>query len=310
MDFSIVWHAVQSVLTLCCIGCVGYVLARKGWFTPEAKALLPRLVIQVALPVYMLYNITHSLSRDELLHLAYGVFVPVLSIGVMFCLSFALGRLLKVPHKRRGIFYSGCSVSNTIFIGLPVNLALFGEAALPYVLLYYFGNTVFFWTVGNYVMAADGEEKVRIFSLATLRRVFSPPMLGFITAVLLLLLGIPLPDFLLNTARILGNLTTPLIIMFIGIMLQGIRIRAIRPSRELLVILLCRFVVSPLMIVLITLFVPLPDLMRQVFVIQSALPTVAAVSLLSSYYRTDPEFGVLVVSATTLLSILTIPVTM
>lgn len=311
IEVQVVWHAVQSVLTLCILGGTGYVLARSDWFTPESKALLPRLVTVISLPAYMLYNITNTFTHDELLHLAYGALVPVISIAFTFCLSLVLAKLIKVRPKRRGIFYSGFAASNTIFIGLPVNLALFGEAALPYVLLYYFANSAFFWSIGNSLIAADGEgAKEKICSVATLRRVLSPPTAAFLLGIVMLLVDIRLPPFLNNAARYLGNLTTPLILLFLGVMLQGVRLRGIRMSRELAFILIGRFVISPLSIVTITHFIALPELMRQVFIIQSSLPVVASVSLLSSYYNTDPEFGTVAVSATTLLSIVTIPVFM
>ncbi|WZK65885.1 hypothetical protein V3472_12050 [Lacticaseibacillus rhamnosus] len=45
--------------------------------------------------------------------------------------------------------------ANTIFIGLPLNLALFGDKAVPYFLMYYVVNTVSTWTVGAFIMAWD-----------------------------------------------------------------------------------------------------------------------------------------------------------
>ena len=55
-----------------------------------------------------------------------------------------------------GTFASMFTLSNTIFIGLPVNFVLFGEGSLPYVLLNYIANTSFFWTIGAYSIARDG----------------------------------------------------------------------------------------------------------------------------------------------------------
>ncbi|MDR0339428.1 MAG: AEC family transporter, partial [Desulfovibrio sp.] len=112
MDIDVVWHAVQSVLTLWVIGGTGYLLARAGWFSPDVKVLLPKLATLVALPPYMLYNITSSFTRDELLHLVYGTVVPVISILLCFGLSLALGKLIKVRPKRRGLFYTGFTASN------------------------------------------------------------------------------------------------------------------------------------------------------------------------------------------------------
>ena len=52
-------HALQGILSLQIIVSIAYVLARKGWFTPETQILLPRLVSSVALPPYLFYTITH-----------------------------------------------------------------------------------------------------------------------------------------------------------------------------------------------------------------------------------------------------------
>ena len=50
--------------------------------------------------------------------------------------------------------------------------------------------------------------------------------------------------------------------------------------------------------------------MGTIFVLQSALPAVMQAAILSANYKTDPEFGTLIVSLTTLLSILTVPLVM
>ena len=57
------FHALQGILSLQIIVTVAYVLARKGWFSPETQILLPRLVTTVALPSYLFYTITHSFGR-------------------------------------------------------------------------------------------------------------------------------------------------------------------------------------------------------------------------------------------------------
>lgn len=310
MDFGIIYHAVGSVLTLFLIGAVGYLLARKGWFTPEAKALLPRLVMQVSLPAFLFHNISSSFDRDALLHLVYGSLVPFTSISICFGISVFLSRLLRVRQGRQGIFQVGITASNTMFIGVPVNLALFGDQALPYVLLYYFANTTYFWTIGNYVLAADGGKKEKLISKATLKQVFTPPMIAFLLGICFLILGLKLPAFVQNAVGYLGNLTTPLIIIFLGIMVQAVPFKNIHPDRDLLVILLGRFILSPLIVLLLTFLFPLPELMRKVFIIQAALPTVASLSLLADYYKSDPDFATVVVSATTLFSLAFIPLYM
>jgi predicted permease len=311
IDLAVVWHSLESVLTLFIISFAGFLLARARWFSRETASLLPRLVIVVALPPYMLYNITHFMTREELGRLAWGALIPFASILICFGVGMLLARLLKIERRRQGIFCSGVAFSNTIFIGLPVNLALFGETAVPYVLLYYFGNTTLFWTLGNYFMARDGTDtQIKLFSLKTLQQVVSPPMLGLLAGVLMLESGFTLPGFVAEAARCLGGITTPLALMILGITMQGVSVKQLRLDREQAGILFGRLVLSPLSVMLLGRLFPLPDLMFKVFIIQASLPCAASLAMLAAFYRSDQEFGAVAVSLTTLLSLLSIPLFM
>lgn len=304
-------QAIEGVLTLILMGLVGYMLAYKKWFTPETKAIIPKLVNYVSLPLFLLYSLVHAFHRDELIHLVYGSLVPLLSMIVCFVLSLFLGRLLHINKKHIGIFHAAFTTSNSIFIGLPVTLALFGEKAIPYTLLYFFANTTFFWTIGNYALSGDsGQAKVKLFSRSTVKRIFSGPIIGFLTAVIFILLNIQIPAFILNAVQYLGNMTTPLALILIGITLYGMDLKKIRLNRDLLWVLLGRFVISPLSIMMVAYFIPIPALMYKVFVIMASLPAMIQIVVLSSFYKTDTEYATVVVSASTLLSIVTIPIFM
>ena len=62
----------------------------------------------------------------------------------------------------------------------PINQALFGDASIPYVLIYYMCNTTFFWTLGTYLIQRDGEGEAQFDLKTSLKKVFSPPLMGFI----------------------------------------------------------------------------------------------------------------------------------
>ncbi|MDR2947263.1 MAG: AEC family transporter [Candidatus Adiutrix sp.] len=307
---AVIQQAIECVLSLFLIGLVGYVLARRGWFSPETKALLPRLVTMITLPPYLFANILSTFNRDQLVHLIYGSLVPITSVVIVFLLALPLAKLLKIPENRWGAFCVGVPTSNTIFIGLPVNVALFGPDALPYVLLYFFGNTTFFWSVGNYCLSLGGEggrRPEKILSLATFRRIFSPPLMGFLCGLALVLLSWRPPNFIMTACAYIGGLTTPLAIIFIGIALASVKLKELKPDRDVLALLIGRFTLSPIVIYgLISLF-PLPPLMAKVFIIQSSLPMVSSIALLSGYYGTDVRYASVVASLSTLAMLVTVP---
>lgn len=88
--------------------------------------------------------------------------------------------------------------SNTIFIGLPVCQALFGDSSIPYALFYYMGNTTLVWTIGIYFVQKDNPEaENQKFSLAsTLKKILSPGIVSFAIGFLLVMLRVQLPILL------------------------------------------------------------------------------------------------------------------
>jgi len=301
---SAIIQGLECVLSLYFIGLVGFLLDRRGWCTPETKIFLPRLVTLVALPPYLFVNVLATFTREEFTRLISGVLAPLISILLNFALGLLLVRLFKVGRTRRGLVTTGCASANTIFMGLPVNVALFGEAALPYVLLYFFANSLFFWTLGQYALSRDGEKASWSCGL---RQIFSPPLLGFGLGIFVLLADLTPPKIILDSAALLGSLTTPLALLFIGLSLGSVTGPAFKPDRDLSLVLLGRFVLSPLTIILLTRFFEMTPLMIKVFIIQSSLPPPTSLALLAGYYRADPAFGSRVVFVGTVLSMLTIP---
>lgn len=308
---EVLLHAISGVLTLILMGLVGCILAKVGWINAQNKALLPKLVNYVSLPLFFIYNITHAFSHDQLLSLITGSIVPFISIACCFVLSIIFARFMS-KKGHRGIFESSFTTSNTIFVGLPVTMALFGEEAIPYTLLYFFANTTFFWTLGNACLQSDarGFSFREMLTISTLKRIFSPPILGFIASLIILIFNIPLPKFFMDTAQYLGNLTTPIALIFIGVTLYSMGLKKIRFNLELSGICLGRFLIAPISMYILAHIFPMPELMYKVFVIMASLPVMIQTVVLSSLYKTDTEYATLVVSATTLLSIITIPIYM
>ena len=78
----------------------------------------------------------------------------------------------------------------------------------------------------------------------------------------------------------------------------------------LVLALLGKLVICPLILAGMLHFVELPELMEKVFIIQAGLPCMMQISILGAVYKTDAPFGALLVSLSTVLSVITIPVAM
>jgi predicted permease len=304
--------ASESIVPIVIMIAAGFFMARKGWIDEAFGNASSKFILNIALPCYMIWNLMDNFDRNKLLSLVGALLVPVITKVLTYFLSILVSNIMKIPRSRRGIFRSVFFCSNTIFVGLPINLELFGTESVPYVLLYYIVNTMLFWTLGNYEISCDGDSalKAPLFSKTTVKKIFSPALLGFLLGIVLILLQVKMPGVLTDSLRYLGNTTTPLALIFIGLTLTMIPLRQLKLDRELVVLILARFVLSPLLVVATLHFIPLPKLMGEVFIIQSAMPAMTNTSIVAKGYGADYKFASVATVVTTLACVVAIPVIM
>ena len=258
----------------------------------------------------MLYTITQRFTAADLLKMLPALRFPALSMVILLGIATGVARVFAVRQDRRGLFISMFFNSNTIFVGLPINQALFGDASIPYVLIYYMCNTTFFWTLGTYLIQRDGEGEAQFDLKTSLKKVFSPPLMGFLLGLVLVILHIKLPAFLASDLQYLGNLTTPLSMIFIGLSVSNAGLKQLTLKKDQFLILLGRFVVAPLLMATIVYWAPLPSLMKQVFIIQSAMPVMTNAPVVAKLYGADSDYAAVMVTETTLATMVVIPILM
>lgn len=303
-------QAVSGVLIILIIIALGFILARNDWFDSKMTSMIARLVTQIALPAYMVSTIVRKFKADQLLKTLPDLVFPVISMFLLYIISIIIVKVCRIPKMHAGLFESMFSNSNTVFVGLPVNMALFGPHSLPFVLVYYMANTTFFWTLGVYLIRKDGSQQGS-FSLKTVfKKVFSPPLLGFMVGVLLVLWHVKLPQFIMQDFDYVGNLTIPLSMIFIGISINSVDLSNVHFDRSNFLILFGRFLLAPTLMSLLVIPTPMPLLMKQVFIMQSAMPIMTNAPVVSRLYHADSEYGSIMVAETTLLSLIVIPVLM
>ena len=303
-------RSISGILVILGMILVGFVIGEKGWFDDKSRGLLAKLVTQVALPCYMLHTITQRFTAADLLKMLPALRFPALSMVILLGIATGVARIFAVRQDRRGLFISMFFNSNTIFVGLPINQALFGDASIPYVLIYYMCNTTFFWTLGTYLIQRDGEGEAQFDLKTSLKKVFSPPLMGFLLGLVLVMLQIKLPAFLASDLQYLGNLTTPLSMIFIGLSVSHVGVKQLVLGKDQLLILLGRFLVAPLLMASIVYWVPLPSLMKQVFIIQSAMPVMTNAPVVARLYGADSDYAAVMVTETTLATMVVIPILM
>ena len=303
--------SISSIIPIVVIIILGYVLQVRGWFAGDFGDNLSKLIMNVALPASIFVSVLKYLTLDKLVSLSGGLLYTFGAFILTYIVAYIVVKVFKVPAGRRGTVINTFVNANTIFIGLPLNVALFGDNALPYFLIYYITNTISTWTLGVYIMTSDSESgKGEVAAKFDWKRLLPAPLVGFLVALVFLVLRIPVPSFATSTLTYIGDIVTPLSLIYIGIVLAKAGLNSIRFDKDTIVTLIGRFVFAPAIMFALLYLVGkgLPSDEVKTFIVQSAAPALAVLPILASQGDGDVEFATNVVTISTVLFVVVIPV--
>ena len=308
---SLFLTSITSIIPIIAIIVLGYILQVKGWFGDAFGPNLSRLIMNIALPASIFVSVMKYLTLDKLISLSGGLLYTFVAFILGYIVAYIAVVVFKVRPGRRGTMINTFVNANTIFIGLPLNVALFGDQALPYFLIYYITNTISTWTLGVYLMTSDsksGQSKKE--TKFDWKKLLPAPLVGFLVALLCLILRVSIPDFATNTLTYVGNIVTPLSLIYIGIVLAKAGLKTITFDKDTIVTLVGRFILAPLiMLLVLKFFAPNMETVEfKTFMIQSATPALAVLPILANQGKGDVEFSTNVVTLSTVLFIVVIPI--
>lgn len=330
--------SLQSIIPIVLLISLGYFLKGRGMFNPTFSSNLSRFIMSVILPAGVFVSVLHHLHMSDLWDLRYGMLVVMLTYVIVYIVAFIMMKLLKVPKGRRGIFINMVVNDNCLFIGLPVQIALFGPEALPYFLLYYIGNTISVWLVGVFLIELDplptvenglaNDEWNQVGNSSSVqsttdqkpkfdwKKLLPPPLLGFFTALIFLFFEIPLAPILHNTLNYLGNMVTPLSLIYIGIVLHDAGLKSMSLNKDSIGGIVGRFVISPIIMFCVIMAlqygagIVLEPIAIITFVVQSAGPVIAVLPIVANEAKSDLPFATGLVMISTILFVVVIPIIM
>lgn len=278
----------------------GYVAAKCRVFPENANKVLAQLVIVISNPCTVLYSVLGSegeLTNREVLVLtavAAGVFAVLIGLGLL------LPKLLRCPEKDRGLYRFMCTFANMGFMGFPVVSALFGADKVFYASIF---NLFFQFTVYTYGVSqlAPKEEKIswKVF--------VSPIIIASVLAYVFYLTGWKAPETVTKGLGLVGNVTSPVAMLVIGIALAKVPLKSVFSNWRLYVINAVRLLALPIgAFFLLRLFVT-NELMLGITVVMLGMPVATLTTLLTARYDGNQKLAASGVFLSTLLSIGTIP---
>jgi len=302
-------QSLESILPVIILISLGYILQIKKWFDISFSDNISKLIMNIALPASIFVSVMEYLTVDRLIKLSSGLVYVALATILGYIIAYILVKALKIRAGRRGTFINTFVNANNIFIGQKDDADMFGDKATEYFLVYYIINTISTWTLGIYLMTTDSQVQSKTTVSFDWKKLLPPPLIGFLVAIVFLLAKIPVPQVMTKTLTYVGNIVTPLSLIYIGIVLAKAGLASVKFDKDSVYALCGRFLIAPLlmMIVLKTIGTNLPNLEAQTFMLQSAVSSLAVMPILAHQGSGDVEYATNIVTLSTVLLVVVIP---
>ncbi len=211
-----------------------------------------------------------------------SIYLVIVLFAIILSAIFA--RFLFKNKKEYSIATVAAIIGNTGNLGIPLNIAIFGEESIPYTTMINLMNIFIVYTIGVYYYSR-GTYDIK----TSLLNIIKLPILW--AAILAIILSVnnyqPSPE-IMNTLMMGAYASMTMQLFLFGIYLYGSQIKEI--SKKLVIwILTFKFIILPLLAFLILINIELDSMLKGIIFIQLMMPLAIANVNLASLYDCKPK---------------------
>lgn len=252
-----------------------------------------RLVLNIGAPALILSTLS-QVAIDPSLFADIAIACVLVSL-TMALLGFVIPRLLGDDVRTYLPSFVFPNVGN---MGLPVCMFAFGEQGLALALIFFMVLSVAHFPVG--ILMAGGREAGGLMGIIKM-----PILYAIALAVLLMMSGAVLPDFLNNAVSLIGAMTIPLMLITLGVSLYSLKVSG---WGKALLYSLFRILGGLSAGLLVVWWLDIEGVARSVVLIQSSMPVAVFNYLFAVRFDRQPDAVAGLVVVSTLLSFVSLPI--
>lgn len=289
----------QQVVVLFILIAVGVLLSKLNILTGQGVKVMTDVVLYAVTPCVIINAFQREFRREMLR----GLLVAFAAAFCVMAFSVLLAQLLyrKKDVDRAVVLKFAVVFSNCGFMALPLQEAVLGQDGVFYGAAFVAVFNIFMWTYGIITMSGKKEMK------SALKAVLNPGIIGTVTGVVLFLFSVDLPDVIASPVSFLASLNTPVPMLIIGFYLASANLGRVLKDAGAYFAIAVRLVIIPLLTLFILRLLQVEAVIVTSVVIAASSPVAAFTTMMSSKFNHDTELSAGVVSLSTLLSLLTMP---
>lgn len=282
----------------------GFLLSKSGALKEGAREMLTAIILDLVLPCNVLAAFVNAGVRDN----AFSAMAGVMAGAVAYtALAFLLNRVLyrRFAEDEQASLKYATMIPNCAFLGAPLCENLYGSAGMMLAATYQIPERIAVWVLAPmYFDRRNGQS----LKQALKRMCTNPCVIAVALGLTLMLTGIQPPSILMAPIQKLGNCSTPLSMLMIGMIFSDVRLKD-AVNWKVLYFCALRLIAIPAVALLLCL--PLRGLLSRealsVIVIMAALPGGTVSVLLATKHKMAERFASQCLILSTLLSFITLP---
>lgn len=289
----------EQVVILFILIAVGFVCGKIKIFNDNAITNMTNFVLLIVTPCVLIECFQREFDPNMLKNLGIAALIAICS----FALSILIVNIIihDKDKTRERVYRFSAIFSNCAFMSLPLQSALLGSDGVFYGAAYIAVFNIVVWSYG--VISMSGEKKVNILKI-----VLNPGILGVLIGIALFLLSVSLPSPVLKPISYLANLNTPLPMVIIGYHLSKVNLLKSFKDVKSYIVIGIKLILIPFLALGILLLCDIDKSVLIACIIAISAPTAAMCTMFSAKYNQATDLSVNLVSVSTLLSIVTMPV--
>ena len=286
-------------LTILIMIAIGFAVTKAGFFSAKTRADLTDLSINIILPCSILSAFNRTATPDLLRQSA---IVLIVAFGLQL-LAFILNLFVykKIPDNRSAIMKHGMISNNASFMGFPIIGAVFGPTGVLFGSIFLIPMRILMWTSGlSLFTEAGGKQKLKML-------LSHPCIWSVFVGFAYMFVPFELPQFIWNAITYIGDCARVLPMLIVGSILSGIKLKDML-DLQCYFYSFFRLIAIPAVLFVVLMLLKVDELVRNVAVLSSAMPTAITTVMLADKYDKDAAFASKLVVVSTILSIATLPV--
>jgi len=270
------------------LGAVGYIWVRLGF--EYRVEFVTRLTMTLSVPCLIFVALmTAKIDPTALASLSIASFVAYAVVSVVFIV------ILKLRGLSFSTYLAPLVFGNTGNLGLPLALFAFGEAGLSYAVVVFAVMAILSFTIGVWVVSGGGS---------LMRVVKEPIVAATVLGALFLWQGWSTPVFLTNALELIGQMAIPIMLITLGVAVARLETRDMGQAIWLSVL---KALVCAAAAWFAARWLGLAPVPTAVLIVQISTPVAVTSYLLAEKYGTEAQPVAGMVVASTVLSVITLP---